>query len=68
MLRVFRGETEGTRLRDRLEAATWLADRGFGKPVQAMEHAGKDGEALIPLAVIQAVVAEADGAGERAER
>ena len=52
MLRVFRGETEGTRLRDQLEAATWLADRGFGKPIQAMEHAGKDGEALIPLAVI----------------
>jgi len=68
MLRIFRGESEGVRLRDQLEAATWLADRGFGKPVQAMEHAGKDGEALIPLAVIQAVVAEADGAGERAGR
>jgi hypothetical protein len=68
VLRVFRGEAEGTRLRDRLEAATWLADRGFGKPVQALEHAGKDGEATIPLAVLQAVVAEADGAGARPDR
>src|SRR5438093_2998847 len=31
-------------------------------------HGVKDGEALIPLAVIQAVVAEADGAGKRARR
>ena len=68
VLRVFRGEAEGAKLRDQLEAATWLADRGFGKPVQALEHAGKDGESLIPLAVIQAVVAEADGNGARAER
>ena len=67
MLTVFRGENDA-KLRDRIDAATWLADRGFGKPLQAMEHAGKDGEALIPLAVIQAVVAEADGAGERAGR
>jgi len=66
MLAVFRGENDA-KLRDRIDAATWLADRGFGKPIQAMEHAGKDGEALIPLAVIQALVAEADGAGEHAE-
>jgi hypothetical protein len=60
MLHVFRGETEGARLKERLDAATWLADRGFGKPVQAMEHTGKDGESLIPLGVIQAVVADAE--------
>ncbi len=60
MLRVFRGELKAARLRDRLDAATWLSDRGFGKPVQAMEHSDKDGEALISLAMIQAVVAEAD--------
>jgi hypothetical protein len=59
MLRVFRGESDA-KLRDRIDAATWLADRGFGKPVQAMEHAGKDGEPLIPLAVVQAVMADAD--------
>ena len=35
-MRVFRGEVEGAKLKDRLEAATWLADRAFGKPVQAM--------------------------------
>jgi hypothetical protein len=60
MLRVFRGEADGARLRDRLEAATWLADRGFGKPTQAMELSGKDGEALVPLTLIQAVVADAE--------
>lgn len=59
MLRVFRGEA-GARLRDRLEAATWLADRGFGKPTQAMELSGKDGEALLPLTLIQAIVADAE--------
>lgn len=36
ILQVFHGEVEGVKLKDRLEAATWLADRGFGKPVQAM--------------------------------
>lgn len=63
MLRVFRGQADGVKLRERLDAATWLADRGFGKPVQAMEHAGKDGEPLISLAAIQAVVADADRDG-----
>jgi len=24
----------------RMEAATWLADRGFGKPAQLLEHGG----------------------------
>ena len=60
MLRVFRGEADGVRLRDRLDAATWLADRGFGKPTQAMELAGKDGEPLLPLAFIQTIVADAE--------
>ena len=60
MLRVFRGEVEDASLRHRMEAATWLADRGFGKPVQALEHSGRDGEPLIPVDLIQAVVAEAD--------
>jgi hypothetical protein len=60
MLRVFRGEVAEAKLRDQMEAATWLADRGFGKPVQALEHSGKDGEPLIPVDFIQAVVAEAE--------
>jgi hypothetical protein len=60
VLRVFRGKADGVKLRDQLEAATWLADRGFGKPVQAMEHAGKDGEPLISLAALQEVVADAE--------
>jgi hypothetical protein len=44
VLKVFRGESIGTgkaanrpRLADRLAAATWLADRGFGRPIQAFE-------------------------------
>ena len=38
VLTVFRDET--ARPADRMAAATWLADRGFGKPVQALEHSG----------------------------
>jgi hypothetical protein len=49
MLRVFRGEVDDASLRHRMEAATWLADRGFGKPIQALEHSGRDGEPLIPV-------------------
>lgn len=63
VVRVFRGEVDGVKLRDRLEAATWLADRGFGKPTQGVELAGKDGEPLISLALVQAVVADAERAG-----
>ena len=63
VMRVFRGEVEGVRLRDRLEAATWLADRGFGKPTQGVELAGKDGDALVPIALVQAVVADAERVG-----
>src|SRR5262249_9747366 len=60
MLRLFRGELPDAKLRDRIDAGAWLADRGFGKPVQAMEHTGKDGEPLIPVGVLQAVMVEAE--------
>jgi Family of unknown function (DUF5681) len=63
VVRVFRGEVDGVKLRDRLEAATWLADRGFGKPTQGVELAGKDGEPLLSLALVQAVVADSERAG-----
>lgn len=50
MLRVLRGESRvgGRRptLPERMAAAGWLADRGWGKPVQAMEHAAEDGGPL----------------------
>jgi hypothetical protein len=36
MLKVLRGQLPGARLRDRMAAAEWLADRGFGRPVQAV--------------------------------
>ena len=32
VLSVFRGEN-GASTKERMDAATWLADRGFGKPV-----------------------------------
>ena len=32
----------------RMEAATWLADRGFGKPAQVLAHAA-DGENAVPI-------------------
>ena len=37
---------EGERTTDRLEAARWLADRGFGKPPQDVELALKGQEAV----------------------
>jgi hypothetical protein len=36
MLKVLRGRVPGSQLRDRIAAAEWLADRGFGRPVQAV--------------------------------
>jgi hypothetical protein len=33
---------------DRLAAATWLGDRAFGKPAQALELSGPEGERLFP--------------------
>jgi hypothetical protein len=42
MLQVLRGELPGVRVRDQMEAASWLADRGFGKPTVAVEVSGAD--------------------------
>jgi hypothetical protein len=39
-LRVLDGEIPGTTIQHRLEALQWLADRGWGKPVQSMELSG----------------------------
>jgi hypothetical protein len=50
MLRVLRGQVRGVRVRDRLEAATWLADRGFGKPIAASEPAPDVSALLAALA------------------
>jgi len=41
MLGVLRGRKQPVRLR--MEAAAWLADRGFGKALQQMELTGADG-------------------------
>ncbi len=41
MLKIFHGDSinkHAPKLKERIEAATWLADRGFGKPVQAIGH------------------------------
>ena len=40
MLKVFRGQVRGLKPHHRMEAATWLSDRAFGKPTQAMEVIG----------------------------
>jgi hypothetical protein len=44
MLRILRGRKQPTRYR--LEAAAWLADRGFGKALQQMELSGPGAEPL----------------------
>jgi hypothetical protein len=36
--RVFRGEEKGAHLRERMEAANWLAERGWGKATQYNEN------------------------------
>ena len=43
-LRILRGRKQP--LRYRLEAAAWLADRGFGKALQQMELSGPGAEPL----------------------
>jgi Family of unknown function (DUF5681) len=40
MLDVFRGKRRSLKLR--MEAATWIADRAFGRPIQATEVSGPD--------------------------
>jgi hypothetical protein len=65
MLGVLRGKIAGVKLRDRIAAATWLADRGFGRPVQALEHSAPDGEELIPLEVVRTIMADFDRANMR---
>lgn len=43
MVEILNGESiagKRPKLRDRMDAATWLSDRGFGRPVQAIEHSG----------------------------
>jgi hypothetical protein len=52
-LRVLRNEK--AEMRDRCWACTYLTDRGFGKPVQAIEHAGPDGERLFQPAELRAL-------------
>jgi hypothetical protein len=36
------------KLDQRMEAATWLADRAFGKPAQVLEHGG-DPDHRVPI-------------------
>src|SRR5215831_17184304 len=66
MLDIFHGKSPtGGRppaLRLRIDAATWLADRGFGKPVQQLEVGGPDGEPMRVL-IEYADGAQDDGAG-----
>lgn len=54
MLGVMRDEDAP--LRERREAAMWLADRGFGKSVQPVVPIGEDGEALVGLDVLRTLL------------
>lgn len=48
-LKVFRGEDIDRRrpkLKDRVDAGSWLTDRGYGRPAQAVELSGPDGEPI----------------------
>src|SRR3989304_9341963 len=40
MLRVLRGQREGAKASDEIEAVKWLADRGWGRPAQTIEPIG----------------------------
>ena len=59
MVQVLRGEMAGTRVRDRIDAATWLADRGFGRPGVAMSPDQVDSE-RISLELVRTICAAAD--------
>lgn len=49
----------------RIQAANALLDRGWGKPVQAVEHSGVDGEAVLHVLTMsdEALAAIAAGRG-----
>jgi hypothetical protein len=61
MLSVLRGRKKAP-LRSRMEAAAWLADRGFGKALQQMELSSPGAEQL----VIRVVYPDADPDGDPA--
>jgi len=58
MLRVLRGERHPTVLR--LQAAQWLADRGFGKAVQTVEVDASVDATVTHREALRAHVDEAD--------
>ena len=59
MLDVLRGRLPDIRLRDQMAAAEWLADRGFGRPVQAVGVAlASPDDDRIPLELVRAILTE----------
>jgi len=40
MLRIFEGKIKNVSINQRMEAASWLADRGFGRPTQSVHSTG----------------------------
>lgn len=54
VLSIFRTSKSG---RERMEAASWLADRGFGKPRQGVELSGEGGG---PVAVASLSIEDID--------
>ena len=63
MLSVLRGRKKAP-LRLRMEAAAWLADRGFGKVALPLEHSGAEGGPMrftLVLSAAGAPLSEDDG-------
>jgi hypothetical protein len=52
-------------LRDRMDAARELADRGYGKPVQAVEMTGADGNPLEIREVRESIASKLAGLAAR---
>jgi hypothetical protein len=63
VVRVFRGEVEGVSCATGSTPRPGSPTAASGSPPRAVELAGKDGEPLLSLALIQAVVADAERAG-----
>ena len=57
---IMLGENKSLRvqLRDRIEAAKILLDRGYGRPVQGVELTGRDGQAIETKAVLDEAALE----------
>lgn len=59
------GRSTKRTLRDRMDAARELADRGYGKPVQAVEMTGADGNPLEIKEIRESIASKLAGLAAR---